>query len=160
MPMFGLSNKFLNSLARHRGGNAALEFALILQVLLTIFSGLTEVGRVLYQANALEKSLRSGALFAARADDPLDPAVQILAANLVKTGTLAGGTGYLVSGWGEGGASLTFTTVDFTVDGETVAVIRVTASVPYVPLMAGLANLVGLDSYQLQMSHEQPYLGV
>jgi hypothetical protein len=38
-------------------------------------------------------------------------------------------------------------------------VVRLTAAVPYEPLVPGLGVIFGLDNYEINLSHEQAYIG-
>ncbi len=155
--MLSLFNRF----ARNARGNAVVEFAFILPVLLLLLTGMTEIGRVYYQANAVEKSLRAGALFAGRNSFPLTAQVRTMVTNLVKTGTLDGSGVYLVSGWADVGADLNIDdTLTFPVDATmTIPVVRLTATVPFDPLMPGMLAFVGLSDVNIELSHEQAFVG-
>ena len=146
---------------RDARGNAVVEFALVLPLLLLLLTGITEIGRAYYQANAVEKGLRAGALFAGRNSFPLTSQVRTMVANLVKTGTLDGSGPYLVSGWADVNADLNIDdTLTFPVDATTtIPVVRVTATVPFDPLLPGMMALVGLGDVNIQLSHEQAYVG-
>ena len=148
-------------LTRDGRGNAVVEFALVLPLLLLLLAGMTEIGRAYYQANAVEKGLRAGALFAGRNSFPLTAQVRTMVANLVKTGTLDGSGPYLVSGWADVNADLNIDdTLTFPVDATTtIPVVRVTATVPFDPLIPGMLTLVGLGDVTIQLSHEQAYVG-
>ncbi len=154
----------LSSLIRLPGdgrGNTVVEFALVLPLLLLLLAGITEIGRAYYQANAVEKGLRAGALFAGRNSFPLTAQVRTMVANLVKTGTLDGSGPYLVSGWADLGADLNIDdTLTFPVDATTtIPVVRLTATVPFDPLMPGMLAFVGLGDVTIQLGHEQAYVG-
>ncbi len=148
-------------LIRDARGNAVVEFAFVLPLLLLLLAGMTEIGRAYYQANAVEKGLRAGALFAGRNSFPLTAQVRTTVANLVKTGTLDGSGAYLVSGWADVAAGLNIDdTLTFPVDATTtIPVVRVTATVPFDPLMPGMLAFVGLGNATIQLSHEQAYVG-
>ena len=151
----------LNRWARDGRGNAVVEFALVLPVLLLLLTGMTEIGRAYYQANAVEKGLRAGALFAGRNSFPLTAQVRTMVTNLVKRGTLDGSGAYLVSGWADVAADLNIDdTLTFPVDATTtIPVVRVTATVPFDPLMPGMLAFVGLGDVNIELSHEQAYVG-
>ena len=149
-----------NSLRRDRRGGSAIEFALIAPVLLALILAVTEVARFINQADAVEKSLRSAAAFAARSEIPLDGSVTATVQNLVRTGTPDGSGPFIVPGWAEGGASIVVETFTAAVDGEDMDVIRLTATVPFVPLTPGLVAMFGLGALQIQTSHEQTHMGI
>src|SRR3546814_13619035 len=73
-------------LIRCRRGDAAVELALALPVLLLIFAGTVEFGRLMTHAAVLEKALRSGGLYAALSGPPLSTAEVQRHANLVRPG--------------------------------------------------------------------------
>ena len=148
-------------LTRDARGNAVVEFGLVLPLLLLLLVGITEIGRAYYQANAVEKGLRAGALFAGRNSFPLTAQVRTMVTNLVKTGTLDGSGPYLVSGWADVNAGLNIDdTLTFLVDATTtIPVVRVTATVPFDPLMPGMLAVVGLGDITIQLGHEQAYVG-
>ena len=149
----------LNKLRADQDGMAAVEFALFLPVLLIIFVGVTEIGRALYQANSVEKGLRAGAHFAARSEFPLPAAVQTAAKNLVKTGDVNGGGSYVTEGWGKAGATLDITVGSYDLNGTPVPVVRLSAVVPFVPLLPGMNLIPGFAGHQFRLSHEQAYIG-
>ncbi len=149
-----------DSLRRDTRGNAVLELAFVLPVLLLLFSGLVEVGRAYFQANAVEKGLRAGAFYAARQPVPLVPAARAAAENLVKTGTLDGSGASLVSGWARPGAGVIIDdSAVFTVGDTQIPVLRLTATVPFDPILPGLMSFAGLGGYTMRLSHEQAYVG-
>ncbi|MBT3792879.1 MAG: pilus assembly protein [Rhodospirillales bacterium] len=153
--------KFCARFRRASKGSIAVEFALLVPVILTIFLVLTEVGRALYQANAVEKGVRAGAMFVSRTTLPLNAADQATAENLVRTGDPVGTAVLLASGWGLPGASLNIDADgSFDPGAGAVAVITIAAQVPFDPLMPGLMAYFGLGSgYQIAAMHQQPYVG-
>lgn len=153
MPMFAWFVKLLKS----RGGSAAVETALTIPVLILMFAGITEVGRGLYQAAAIEKGLRAGALFLARSELPITQQTRDDAVTLVKTG---GTANYLVSGWAKQGASVAINVTNFVVDGQAVPVFSLSATVPFDPLLAGLIPGLDLGAMNIRLSHEQVYIGL
>lgn len=158
--MFGLWNRFRGD----RRGVAAVEFALLLPMLLVLLVGIAEVGRYLGQAEAVEKGLRAGAMFAARqtlTSGVLSNAAETTIKNLVERGTLDTSGAYLADGWGESGADLTITVTSTAsgVTGLTVNVIELTAEVPYDEMLPGMLAFVGISSLSLTMSHEQVHVG-
>lgn len=132
----------------------------MLPVLILLVSGMTEVGRAYWQAIAVQKGVRAGALFAARADTPLTAVDKQRAENLVRTGSVDGSGAYLVSGFGKAGASIDISTVGtFTVGSQDLPVIRVTAQVPFDPIFPNLFQFMGFGSHLITVSHEQAYVG-
>lgn len=157
--MFGCC--LTNRLIRDQRGVTAVEFAFLLPVMLLMIVGITEVGRALYQANSVEKSLRMGAVFAARSTIPLTAADKTTVENLVKTGTADGSGDVLVDGWGKAGASLNIDdSLTYNVGpGVDIPVVRLTATVPFSTMLPGIDSILGIGSYKIRKSHEQAYLG-
>ncbi len=149
----------LNKLIQNVKGNAVIEFAFMAPLLLVVLSGMSEIGRAYFQANAVEKGLRAGALFAARNAAPLSPSARTAARNLVMTGTIDGSGPFLVPGWSDPAAAVDITTTDFALGGDIVPVYRFEASVPYVPMAGNLMAFVGIDNFTIRTSHEQAYIG-
>lgn len=145
---------------RDRRGVTAVEFAFMLPLLILVFLTLVELGRGMYQATAVEKGLRAGALYAARAPYPLSAGDTTFVTNLAKTGTLDGSAPYLAPGWADAAASLDIAAEDYDLSGDPVPVYRLTAQVPFESLFPGLMTMTGLaDSLTLQLAHEQAYVG-
>ncbi len=156
MPMSSL----FNSLKRSRGGSISIEFALSLPLILMIMTGLLEVGRVFFQAHMIERGIRGAALYAARNDWPLTGQAQTIVENLAKTGSPDGSAGYITSGWSDGSAQYTLdTTGTYIVAGNPVPIIQITANVPFDPLLPGLLEVAGFESYRIRLSHQQAYVG-
>lgn len=164
---------WLNRIWRNRKGNSTVEFALFTPLFLILMTGALELGNAARQATELEKSLRAGALYASRKMDPdaatlLTAADQTTVQNLVKTGGQTGSDPYLVPGWADAGASLTidaglihtFSSQNATPLDVDVPVVRLTAAVPYQPLLPGLFDFIGLNAITFQLSHEQAYVGI
>ena len=148
--------RLLNRLRRDERGIAAVEFAFVLPVMVLLAVGLTELGRVVNQATTVQKSLRAGAIYAARNEFPLTAAVKTTAENLVKKGDPTGTADYLVPGWSKSGADLKLETPDFDLNGTPLPVVRLTATVPFVPMLPGL---LPIPSFNLVLRHEQAYVG-
>lgn len=155
MPMF---DSFAN-LWRDRRGVSAIEFALFLPIFLMLLAGMIDFGRLLYQADAIDKGLRAGALFAAHSDKPLTAAAETTARNLVRTGNLDGTPPYLVSGWAIVGADLQIATTTAVVSGQTITVYRLSATVPFDPLLPGLMSVLGMSGNAIRLYHEQAHIG-
>lgn len=141
---------------RDERGVSAVEFALFLPILLALGAGMTEIGRVVSQAVTLEKSLRAGAIYAARGVFPLSAATQTTVENVVKKGDPDGVGGYLIPGWSEVAADLQIQEISFDVNGFPLPVVRLTATVPFVPMLPGL---LPIPSFNLVLRHEQAFIG-
>lgn len=168
--MFSLSNKLWHD----RRGNVAVEFAFFLPFLLLLLVGGLEIGNAIHQGSLIEKNLRAGTLYAARILNPdangpaLSAADRATIQNLVRTGGQSGLDQPVVPGWADAAASLVidaslehvFSTESATATDISVPVVRLTASVPYRPLLPGLLAYVKLDDILIQLSHEQAYVGI
>ncbi|MEE9139819.1 MAG: TadE/TadG family type IV pilus assembly protein [Alphaproteobacteria bacterium] len=152
---------WFDKLARDRRGTTAVEFAFLLPLLLMVLLTLTELGRGFLQANAVEKGLRAGGLYAARAEYPLPAAASQTVENLVKTGTLDGAGSYLAPGWADAAAAFSFPPpTTFAVDDQDVPVYSLSASVPFEPLFPGVMSMLGLGgTFVIELTHEQAYVG-
>ncbi len=150
---------WLSSLWRDRSGVSLVEFAFVAPILLTMLYGTIEVGRVFFQANAVERGLRGAALFAARSPWPLSTADQTTVLNLARTGNETGTGHFLADGWAEPGSDFNIASANFPVGTDVIPIIRVSAAVPFKPLMPGLLESLGLASYTIRMSHQQAYIG-
>ncbi len=154
--MFSLLNRF----KRDRIGSLSIEFAISLPILLLVMTGVLEVGRVFYQAHMVERGLRSAALYASRNEWPLTPAAQTTVENLAKTATPDGSGGYVASGWADGSANLDVDlTGTYVVAGNPVPIIKLTADIPFDPLLPGLLEVAGFGNFRISMTHEQAYVG-
>jgi Flp pilus assembly protein TadG len=147
------------SFRRDRRGVAATEFALILPFFLLLLVGIYEFGSYLAQASSLEKSLRSGAMYAARSALPLSQQKLTEIANIVRTGDRSGQQPARIPGWSDASATLSVTTRTYSADGQDVELIRLEASVPYLPLMSGFLSHLGFADLRMRVAHEQAHLG-
>jgi Flp pilus assembly protein TadG len=145
-------------LRRDAAGVSAVEFALMLPVFLLITAGMIDLGRALYQTNTIEKSLRAGAMYAARNTYPLTAAQKTEAENIVKKGNRAGTGKYMFDGWSDPASLNIFTTAEV-VDGTPVPVYHFAASVAFDPLLPGLLSALKLDQIKIKLAHEQAYIG-
>jgi len=138
---------------------AAVEFALFAPLLALVMVGMYDFGYYLNQSNDLDKSLRAGAMLAARSSLPLSSGVQTTIDNLVKTGTTDGSGDYVVPGWSDGSASLSLTTTTYSSGGTDYDVIRLVASVPYEAYFSGFLQTYGIATLTMTAAHEQTYVG-
>ncbi len=95
--MLSLLNRFFRS----SRGAAAVEFALLVPIILLTTAVIVELGRALAQAQAIEKGLRGGVMIAARSasSTTLTSAEIVNIKRMVMTGTVASGGTSLVKGW-------------------------------------------------------------
>ena len=158
---------FIKRFARERNGSSAVEFALYLPILMIMVVGMTEVSMAIMQSVTLEKSLRSGALYAARSDLPLSETALTEVENIIKTGNTAGTGSYLVDGWNDETSSLSVSVSNYTLAMETsvlgsnlLPVVTVTATMPYQPILSDLLSLFGMGEFTLSLSQQQAHIGV
>lgn len=149
--------KLFRRVGNNETGAILVEFALVTPLLLMIMATILELGVALHQANLLEKQVAAGAALAARSDYPLDAAATASVTNLVRTGSVDGGA-VLMEGWSDGSANLTITTQTYSLAGETVPYVRVSANVPYVPIMQGLLDFLGFNDFRLSAEHEEVFV--
>jgi len=166
--MFDLLNKF----RRNEGGIAVTELAVVTPVFLIMFLSTIELGHMIYYSITVEKGLRSAVTYAGRVEEHNVTTIQNTK-NIAMTGSPSGTDDFLVSGWENAGASVTFSedTYNQAMNGgvEDIAetVISVTADVPYVPVVGVLIPaLEYLMSSQFRdgelyitLTHEQAIIG-
>ncbi|MBL4908191.1 MAG: pilus assembly protein [Sneathiella sp.] len=161
--MLNSIKRFIKSVS----GSSAVEFALYLPILLLLVIGTTEVGYAISQSVMLEKSIRSGALYAARSDLPLSAASITAVTNVIQKGNSNGTGNFLIDGWSDTAATLTITVSNYTLTtsssvlgSDQLPVITITARVPYQPILGNLMTDLGLGNITLSLSHEQAHIGV
>ena len=162
MSMSSLSNRVFGATKAAlvcRRAVAAVEFALLAPVLALVMVGLFDFGYYLNQSNDLDKSLRVGAMLAARSSLPLSGSVETTIDNLVKTGTTDGSGNYIVPGWSNGSASLSVTTTTYSSGGTDFEVIKLAASVPYEAYFSGFLQSYGFNTITMSAAHEQAFVG-
>jgi Flp pilus assembly protein TadG len=80
--------KILRSFFKRENGTQMIEFAIIFPVLLLMFAGVTELGRLFYTYNTLAKATRSGARYLSTAQSVSGSTAA--ATNMVMCGNAAG----------------------------------------------------------------------
>lgn len=146
------------SALRDRRGVAAVEFGLMLPFLALVLAMVVELGNYLASAQAVEKGLRAGAMFAARSDLPLSVATQTDIETLVQRGSLNGGDPYLTESWSNGGAVNAAASTG-TANGSTVNIVTVTATVTYEEILPGLMSFFGVGPLTIEIDHAQAWIG-
>lgn len=161
-----------------RSGAAAAEMALVAPMLITLMFGSVELGRFFWNEHQLVKAVRNASVFASRqrivpanydcATNSVGSSVTTPVTNLVRTGVLAGGTDRM-DHWNDAGASVAVTmscTTSagatnlgglYTINGNQVPIVTVTATLPFPLLLTGL-GLSG--SWTLQAKAQSAVVGI
>ena len=141
----------LGAVWRSAKGTASLEFAMILPMMLVLFVGAFEGGRLFWDYHVLTKAVRDGARFAARL--PADCSGLINAADvtnvqqLTRTGTIDASADPVITGWTDNTSiSVTATCFDNSSDAysglyedqDQIPLISVRAAITFNYLFAGL----------------------
>jgi Flp pilus assembly protein TadG len=126
--------------ADRQRGLAAVEFALVLPLLLVVLLATAELGRMLSQYDTLNKSVRDGARYLASVAlqagvMTVTAAEQTATQNLVVTGNVNGSGTALLPGLVAG---------NVTVSGSASGYVTVTASYTYQPMVAASLPMFGL----------------
>lgn len=148
----------LTRLWRDRHGAAAIEMATAMPFLVLLFVGMVEVGRFVAEANAVERGLRAGVMFAARSADPLQDPHRGYIENMVKTGRADGLAELLAESWAAEGAHVDVLMRQEILPTTTIQVVRLEATVPYRPILSGLAALLGIGNLEIRAAHEQAHV--
>jgi Flp pilus assembly protein TadG len=155
----------LTSFKRARGGAALVEFTLVAPLLLLLMCGMAEFASALRQYHIMEKGVRDAGRYLARVPMTgctVSSGAITAARNLALTGRSSGGAALLPT-WNDV-ASVNVTVAEcFNNSANTyrghaqIPIIEVTASAPYVDL--GLLSVIGLDDIDLEVSHQQLWVG-
>jgi Flp pilus assembly protein TadG len=161
--------RLLRSLLRFKkanGGAALVEFTLTAPLLILLMCGMAEFSNAMRQYHIMEKSVRDAGRYLARvpmSGCAIDGSAATAATNLVLTGRTASGGAFLLPTWTDP------TTVNVAVaqcvnnsagtyrGRAQMPVIQVTASAPYSDV--GLLSILGFSTIQLQVSHQQLWIG-
>ena len=135
------------------GGFAAW---LVLPLLVVLGLGMIEIGRVINQAGAVKTGLRAAALYAAGNEFPLTATVLARVENIAKTGDPTGTSSYLALGWANADARVQVHELSFDLAGSSLPVVRISATVPYDPMLAGL---LPVPAFNFELSHDQAFAG-
>ena len=143
---------------RDRRGVAAVEFAIMLPMLMGLLAVVVELANYLATGEAVEKGLRAGAMYAARSDLPLSATATTNIENLVKRGSLLSTDPYLTETWTNGG-SVTAVQSSGTANGQTVEIITIQAPVTYEEILPGVLDFLSLGPLTITLDHAQAYVG-
>jgi Flp pilus assembly protein TadG len=156
----------LSRFRRSRDGAALVEFSLLAPVLILLMCGLSEFANVMRQYHIMEKSVRDAARYLTRVPMTgctVNGASITAAQNLALTGITASGGAYFLPTWADP-ASVTVAVADCvsnttqTYRGhDQMPVIEVTARAPYQDL--GMLGVIGIDDIELEVRHQQLWIG-
>lgn len=154
-------------------GVAMVEFAIVLPLMIMLLFGITELGRALYQQNSLDKAVNTGARYISRLNGIVSVDLnnqcaqssgwttgETRAKELVAYGE---GTTPLLPNLDPSKVTVTYNTRTINAaDGpETLCVIRVTATVPFVGLFGDtLIPFTNIGSINLHAETEERYIGL
>ncbi|MBX9746716.1 MAG: pilus assembly protein [Hyphomonadaceae bacterium] len=151
--------------ARSRKGAALVEFSLLAPILVLLMGGLSEFANAMRQYHVMEKGVRDAGRYLTRvpmSGCTINGASVTAAQNLVLTGRTAGGS-YFLNDWTDP-STVSVTVADCVSNSPQVyrgraqmPVIEVTARAPYQDL--GLLSVIGLDNFELEVSHQQLWIG-
>lgn len=146
-------------------GAALVEFSLVAPLLVFLMCGLAEFACVMRQYHIMEKGVRDAGRYLARVPMTgctLNGAAVTQAQNLALTGRTGSGS-FLLPSWTDP-ATVTVAVaqcVDNSSGGyrgrDDMPVIEVTAAAPYADL--GLLSVIGVDDIDLQVAHQQLWIG-
>ena len=148
-----------------KGGAALVEFTLVAPLLVLLMCGMAEFANAMRQYHIMEKGVRDAGRYLARAEMSgctLDGDATAAAQNLALTGQTTGGDD-LLSTWTDPSsvAVAVADCMDNTAGGyrghDQMPIIEVTASAPYEDL--GLLTVIGFDGIELEVSHQQLWIG-
>ena len=160
----------LRRLAADSGAASAAEFALVLPLLIGTLFTFVEAGRYIDHLHVVSKAVRDGARYAARqpfatygcAGGGLDATVGSAIKRYTRTGSIAGSGGRL-SYW-TSDATVTvsancaaWSSGIYTLQVGGAPVVRVTAEVPYQPILSGLSRL---GSFSVGATAESAVMGI
>ena len=168
---------------RNRGGSAAVEFVLVLPVLILLLFGTVDVGRLLADYQIAAQGIRDAARYLARADPAVlgldcglggvdeSSAPAVAAMHLAMTGTVDGSASYVLPYWTESssvaaaGIAIAVACVDNTggaygglyEESTVVSSVRMSATVAF-PLLNGWLFGRGAD-LRFTVQHHEPHVG-
>lgn len=155
----------LSRFLRAKRGAALVEFTLLAPLLIMLMCGLAEFANAMRQYHIMEKGVRDAGRYLARAGMngcTIDAGATTAAQNLALTGQTSGGS-FLLPTWTD--PSSVAASVADCIDNsggayrgrDDMPIIEVTASAPYVDL--GLLSVIGIGAIDLEVSHQQLWIG-
>lgn len=162
----------LNKFRRSEDGIATTELAVVTPIFLLMFLSSIELGHMIWYSITVEKGLRSAVTYAGRVEEHDAESIQNTK-NIVMTGGPSGTAPYLVKGWNDPEASVTFAqrvyTQPMNAGSEDIAevVTSVTADVPYVAVVGVFVPALEYmmkssfrhDKIFITLTHEQAIIG-
>lgn len=165
----------LRSLARKRDGVAAVEFALVLPLLIVTLFGIIEVGRMMNDFHVVNKSMRDATRYLTRVgvtcdaagvgNGTIDPGEEVRAVSLAMTGSVVAG-GNLLSYWTD---TATVTTTVDCIDNTAGAFKGIYAARDYIPRITMSASvpltflwgtlIFGSTGLTFNVSHSEVHVG-
>ena len=149
----------LRSFGRDRSGTSFLEAAIIMPMVLLIIGGIYDFGQAAATLSAAQKSLRGAVRYLTLLPSGLVCSNWGVtnAKNLALYGTTTAGAAgsELIKGWKASDISLDLPTTCS--NNAAVSTIRMSASVPYTPLMWGVVGLPG--TFTMNVEHEEIWIG-
>jgi Flp pilus assembly protein TadG len=155
----------LSRFLHEKRGAALVEFTLVAPLLVLLMCGMAEFACAMRQYHIMEKGVRDAGRYLARAEMSgctIDADATSAAQNLALTGQISGGDNLLPT-WTDL-SSVTVAVADCmdNADGtyrgrDEMPVIEVTAAAPYEDL--GLLTVIGFDGIELEVSHQQLWIG-
>ncbi len=178
--MFAWLNRRFDRWRRDTSGVMAIEFGVMLPLLLTVLVFMFELGNVFYDTTLIRKGMRAGAMYAARQTlgnliPTLDSTVQQNIEDMIMFGKIepVAGDPFIVRGWSTCSGCITFAINEETFTGTDgvnfdLQVITLTAKVIYTPLFPGLLFSGGKSGKDLTIFptigigafHEQVHIGL
>jgi Flp pilus assembly protein TadG len=155
----------LSRFLQAKRGAALVEFTLVAPLLVMLMCGLAEFANAMRQYHIMEKGVRDAGRYLARAamsGCTVDSGAAAAAQNLALTGQMSGGD-FLLPTWTDP-ATVAVAVADCmdNTDGayrgrDQMPVIEVTATAPYEDL--GMLSVIGFDSIDIEVSHQQLWIG-
>jgi Flp pilus assembly protein TadG len=158
--------RLLSRFWKARDGAALVEFSLLAPVLILLMCGLSEFGNALRQYHIMEKGVRDAARYLTRvpmSGCTLNGGSVTAAQYLALTGQTTAGGDYFLDQWTDP-STVTVALAQCVANAPRVyrghdqmPVIEVTAQAPYQDL--GLLSVIGIGDLQLEVSHQQLWIG-
>jgi Flp pilus assembly protein TadG len=155
----------LSRFLRAKRGAALVEFTLVAPLLIMLMCGLAEFANAMRQYHIMEKGVRDASRYLARAHMDgcaIDGDATAAAQNLALTGQMSGGSALLPTWTDPSSVAVAVADCIDNTGGayrghDQIPVIEVTTSAPYEDL--GLLSIIGIDTIDLEVSHQELWIG-